>query len=389
MSLAYAGADLAPYGRQLQVRAQVQDGMRGDANAWMDLATILQLTDRRDLGLAAQAQALALGSLYHLPAPAGVTGVRLLALMAPGDFMTNTPLDFLLEDSDVALDMLYVGPDLPLPATLPPHDVLFVAIGESARTQPLLAQLAPVVATWPRPVLNRPEMIAHSARDCACGLLAGTPGLLMPTSVALGRTALAAVDAAALATLLGAGDAAALPFIARPRDAHAGKGLARLDGIEAIAGYLQQTPGDDFFLSPFVDYRSADGRYRKFRVALIAGRPYAVHMAISEHWIVHYLNAGMSENADKRREEARFMEDFDAGFGRRHAPALQCIAERLALDYLVIDCAETRDGRLLVFEVDPGAVVHLMDPPDVFPYKAVQMRKVFAAFREMLLAAAR
>ena len=46
--------------------------------------------------------------------------------------------------------------------------------------------------------------------------------------------------------------------------------------------------------------------------------------------------------------------------------------------------AETRDGRLLVFEADTAAIIHLMDPPDLFPYKPPQMRKVFAAFEAML-----
>jgi hypothetical protein len=49
-----------------------------------------------------------------------------------------------------------------------------------------------------------------------------------------------------------------------------------------------------------------------------------------------------------------------------------------------VDCAETRDGRLLVFEADNTAIVHDMDPPDVFPYKPPQMRKIFAAFTAML-----
>jgi hypothetical protein len=33
-------------------------------------------------------------------------------------------------------------------------------------------------------------------------------------------------------------------------------------------------------------------------------------------------------------------------------------------------------------------IVHAMDPPTLFPYKAPQMRKVFAAFEAMLVAAA-
>jgi hypothetical protein len=38
----------------------------------------------------------------------------------------------------------------------------------------------------------------------------------------------------------------------------------------------------------------------------------------------------------------------------------------------------------LVFEADTAAIIHMMDPPDLFPYKQPQMRKVVAAFEDML-----
>ena len=56
----------------------------------------------------------------------------------------------------------------------------------------------------------------------------------------------------------------------------------------------------------------------------------------------------------------------------------------MALDYFTIDCAETRDGALLIFEADNTAVVHNMDPATVFPYKGPQMRRIFEAFAAML-----
>ena len=112
------------------------------------------------------------------------------------------------------------------------------------------------------------------------------------------------------------------------------------------------------------------------------------HMAISEHWIVHYMSAGMTVNAAKRAEEERFMADFDAGFAVRHDGAFRHIAERLGLDYVGLDCGETADGRLLLFEVDSGMTVHAMDGADLFAYKQVQMTKVFSAFRKLLAGAA-
>ncbi len=83
------------------------------------------------------------------------------------------------------------------------------------------------------------------------------------------------------------------------------------------------------------------------------------------------------------------MAGFDEGFARRHAAAFAQLQAAIGLDYLVIDCAETPDGRLLLFEADVAMIVHAMDPPDLFPYKGPQMRKVFAAFQAMLANAAR
>ena len=78
------------------------------------------------------------------------------------------------------------------------------------------------------------------------------------------------------------------------------------------------------------------------------------------------------------------MAAFEPRFVPRHARAFAALSDRIGLDYFSIDCAEAADGRLLVFEADAEAIVHLMDPPDLFPYKAPQMRRVFAAFAAML-----
>ncbi|MBF0562614.1 MAG: hypothetical protein HQL37_11455 [Alphaproteobacteria bacterium] len=126
--------------------------------------------------------------------------------------------------------------------------------------------------------------------------------------------------------------------------------------------------------------------FRKYRIALIGGRPFVCHVAVGEHWMLHYLNAGMLDSAEKRAEEARVFATFDDDFARRHAVALRALVERVGLDYFVIDCAETRDGELLLFEADTAMIIHDMDPPDLFPYKSPQMKKVFAAFQAMLRA---
>ena len=54
---------------------------------------------------------------------------------------------------------------------------------------------------------------------------------------------------------------------------------------------------------------------------------------------------------------------------------------RIGLDYFTVDCAETKNGSLLIFEADNTAIVHDMDPPDIFPYKSPQMRKSIRCVR--------
>jgi hypothetical protein len=179
------------------------------------------------------------------------------------------------------------------------------------------------------------------------------------------------------------------PVIVRPRGSHAGHGLAKLTDAAELAAYLGAQPELEFFVSRFVNYASPDGQFRKYRIVVVNGKPYACHMAIADQWNIWYLNAGMSFSDSKRLEEGVFMRGFDDLFGARHDHALAQMIERVGLDYFLVDCAENQDGELLIFEADNTAVVHNMDSPELFPYKPPQMRKIFDAFAKMLFDRAR
>lgn len=379
--LAFDGMNLEPLWQMLLERA-LNDPR--DAAALMDLSTIAHIRGQRHERLVLQMHAINAQRHYRqLPAHYAEGGLRLLAFMVPGDFLANTPVEFLLEGSDVTLDVVYVSPGWPVPDPLPEHDVVMVAATELEGNRPALQEIAALSAPWPQPVVNAPGRIARLTREGAWTLLHSVPGVAFPVNVRIDRAGLvriAAGDASAESFLGNSG----FPILARPVDSHAGDGLMKLDDPTQIIAYLQERSEQQFIVAPFVDYRSADGLFRKYRIALIAGRPYACHMAISEHWMIHYLNAGMTESAWKRTEEARFMAAFDYDFAIRHGTALAAIAARVGLDYVTLDCGEMPDGRLLAFEIGNGMIVHAMDPPDLFPYKRPQMDKVFAAFVTML-----
>lgn len=387
MRMAVSGVDLGPLGTELIARAGA-DPRTADANALMDLSTVLQLRGNRELAMEIQSQALAIQQLYSPPMGGGCREtIRLLAIMGPGDLMANSPIELLLEEASVALDILYVTEKRGMPDCVPEHDVLFVAIAESEQNLPLLQKVGEAVACWPRPVLNRPERIAMLSRDQNCALLKPVSALDIPTTVRVTRQALEqlADGERTLAEIL---DDGGFPVIVRPVDSHAGQGLEKIEDAAGLAGYLAQLANDEFYISRFVDYRGADGLFRKYRIVLIEGRPFVCHVGISTHWMIHYLNAGMAESAEKRDEEARFMADFDSTFALRHADAFRGINQRVGLDYVGIDCAQTAEGKLLIFEVDSCMIVHAIDSIDIFPYKQPQMKKVFNAFSQMLVHAA-
>lgn len=379
LRMSIAGADLSPIGQEMLARAEDSD----DANLWMNLSIAMLCLGQRDIGLAIQEQALALERSYHLAASRQPARLRLLMLMAPGDLAANTPLDCLLEDSDIDLDLYYVSPGVPLSQPIPEHDAVIVAIGESDQNHELLAALEQALAAWPKPVINAPQHIPNTGRAAASALLQDVPGLIMAATVRAARRVLLeiAMGAARPPELFAGRD---FPIIVRPVGSHAGVDLDKIDGPDDIARYLARVDAAEFYVSPFIDYSGTDGLFRKMRVALIDGAPFACHMAVSSNWMIHYVNAGMYEEAWKRGEEAAFLAHFD-DFARRHQKALGAVFSRAKLDYVCIDCAETRDGRLLVFEIDHAMVVHAMDSERQFPYKQIHMRKVVDALRNFLL----
>ena len=168
----------------------------------------------------------------HLPATGALERrggfLRVLAFLSPGVLMDNMPVEFLLEHSNVSLDMVYVAPGLPLPDPLPPHDVALVCVSELRENQALLRELSSLLASWPRPVVNRPDRIARLTRVGTWELLKSVPEIVIPVQVRhrpFASDSRSLVGEVAVETVL---DGSSFPMIARPVDSHAGEGFAKL-----------------------------------------------------------------------------------------------------------------------------------------------------------------
>ena len=106
-----------------------------------------------------------------------------------------------------------------------------------------------------------PVKISQVARECLYKLLAPISGVVMSATSRINR-----------ADLDGIVTCDSFPLIIRPVDSHAGDGLEKVDSLDELDGYLNRHAEPDFYLSPFQDYRSADGLYRKYRVMLVDGK---------------------------------------------------------------------------------------------------------------------
>ena len=381
LRMSIAGVDFSSMTQEMIALAEKSPE---DATLWMNLAIAMMSLKHEESGLQIQNQALQMQRVYHWHARQP-TKLRVLLLMVPGNLSANIPLDCLLEDSDIDLIHYYVDPGAPHPLTspVPEHDLVMVAIGASDEQAAVLQRLENVLHDWPKPVLNSPQNVPNSERHNASILLQNVPGLVICPALHISRQSLQSV-AAGEKSISDIAEDHAFPIILRPVGSHGGHGLQKVDDREAVASYLQHNEGDTFFLSRFVDYSDDDGLFRKMRLVLIDGKAYACHMGVSSNWMIHYVNAGMYEDENKRAQEARFLNEF-ADFAARHHDALDAISQRTGLEYIGIDCAETQSGELLIFEIDPAMVVHAMDDEEMFPNKQIHMHKVKTAMREMLL----
>jgi hypothetical protein len=301
-------------------------------------------------------------------------GLRVLALSRIGTWEANVPLELVIDETRIALTRLYVDGGEPLErliAAAPPHDVLFNTIAESDDARPALALADELAAALGEPCVNPPAVVAGLSRDAVSARFAASATIVAPP---VRRVERADMDESIVAG----------PIVIRPVGSQAGIGLEQITTVDALIAYLDRERARSYYVMPFVDYRAADGFFRKYRIVFVAGVPYACHLAISPRWMIHYYNAAMSEHAWMRDEEAAFIGDMPAVFAGRLADALHEIAAAIPLGYFGIDCAIAHDGRLLLFEADAAMLVHGSDPPDLYPYKRAGFERIKAALTALL-----
>jgi hypothetical protein len=148
----------------------------------------------------------------------------------------------------------------------------------------------------------------------------------------------------------------------------------------AIAGL----PGDDLLVIEYLDARGRDGKARKYRVMIVDGQIYPLHLAISRQWKVHYFTADMADHPDHRSEDGAFLANMPAVLGAKALTALERIRDVLDLDYGGIDFGLSPAGDVLLFEANATMVVNPPDGDERWAYRRAAVTTILDAVRTMI-----
>ena len=330
------------------------------------------------------------GALYHfqkgfrdhaistLPYRGTKPPVTLLQLVSSGG--GNIPTSALLDDCTFLTSVIvadYLDPSLPLP----PHQLIFNAVGDADLCEPALEAAVRLLARTSAPVINDPGAVMKTGRISNARRLRAVPGVVTPRTISIARDVLAGPDGGAAVAHHGF----SFPLLLRSPGYHTGRNFILVEEAGELAAAAGGLPGNELLVIEYLDARGKDGNARKFRVMMIGGRIYPLHLAISSKWKVHYFTSDMADQPDHRLEEAKFLSDMPAALGDKAMAALARIEALLGLDYAGIDFGLGANGDLLLFEANATMVIAVPDTDERWSYRRAAISQIIDAVVAMIM----
>ena len=303
--------------------------------------------------------------IRRAPARGGAPRTPLLLLLSAlgGNVDTERIVDAERYACDVLVAEFY-EPHMQIGA----YPAIFNAIGDAERCGEALAGARRFLETRRERVFNSPDAVGASSRARNAARMATIPGLRAPRTVEMSRelVATASFD---------------FPILLRSPGFHTGEHFERVERRDDVPAALEALPGDPLLAIEYLDTRSADGFFRKYRVLIVGDRLYPIHLARSQQWKVHYFSGEGAED----REELAFLTDMRAALGERAVALLERVRRTLGLDYGGIDFTIDAEGGVVLFEAN--ATMNLFAPPaDAAPERRRAFEAVRAAVSALLAA---
>lgn len=265
---------------------------------------------------------------------------------------------------------------------VPRPDVVFNCIADADTNRKTLQMAEQALAPFNLTVLNAPLKVLVTRRDEVAAKLRGIPGLTVPLV-----TRIRPNSRREILNLLEQGPVT-YPAIVRSTGTHGGEAMALLHSVaDADKLDIFACDGSEYYLSSFIDFQSPDGYYRKIRIVLVDGKPYARHMLFHTDWKVNarVRKETMDGRDDFKAEEQAFLDNFESETLPLWRDRLAAIHQQLGLDYAIVDCAKLADGSLAIFESNAGGNTLRHGDPVKFPYLAPHVERLREAVFQMLL----
>ena len=150
------------------------------------------------------------------------------------------------------------------------------------------------------------------------------------------------------------------PVLMRPPGSHGSKGLSKVDLAHDALARFEPAPGG-YLVTDFVDFRSADGLYRKYRMIRIGRQLFHRHLITADDWNITGASRTFMVGRPALIEAEK---EFLAGGGGDLEPRISALFEASGLDFGLIDFAVDRSGRIIVFELNGCFQITRSIPPD-------------------------
>jgi tetratricopeptide (TPR) repeat protein len=330
-----------------------------------------------------QRKAFTGNSIFESPYRGQGMGVPVLLLVSSTG--GNTPIEKLLEE-DVFRTYVVVADFFDATAPLPEHRLIVNGIGDPDVSSESLKAAARLIRGAGVPVINAPEAVLNTGRCENASRLRELLGVATAETALFPYAQLAGDDGPRALRAAGF----TFPLLLRAPGFHMGQHFVRVDEPAKLQEEVAKLPGygranAELLAIQYLDARGADGCARKYRVMMVDGKLYPLHLAISPNWKIHYFSADMAERPDHREEEAKFLLDMPAVLGRKGMAALEALQAALGLDYGGIDFGMNPQGEILLFEANATMVVEQPNDDKRWDYRRKAVARIHDAVRAMLL----
>jgi len=223
-------------------------------------------------------------------------------------------------------------------------DVLFNAISDPDVNPESLRVVGRLMKQTDRPWINDPRNVLKTTRDRVANRLASVDGLYVPKIARI-----SSFTRQAVAKALQEFDFD-FPVLVRKAGTHTGQTLQLLTSLDEVPE--TNSKKGDWFVTEFIDFKSSDGIYRKYRAFIIGHNIILRHVYTSDYWNVHRS----STKNDKLNKATEINETYELLTNRLNETynlrdILMKVKNKIDMDYFGIDFGLYQDF-IVLFEAN-------------------------------------